>query len=338
MKKNTGFGFTLVELLIGMVLGLVILGGVLNLFTQNNQTYDFVQGQSRLQENARFALNELTRRARMIGYMGCFRFIELDGPNFVNTLNSGANDYYYQLDGGNLELHSVDVGLPAKLSTDLATTSPAGGTDVLVIRGIDDGEFGVAGAMPNTSADIKLNGNSGTSSGDVMLISDCQKAAIFQVSTANYQNGTNETNLTHNTGGSVSPGNATTPLSNTIPFDEDATVYNFSTNVFYVGPASFTNADGDTPNSLYQKTGTDAPFELVSGITSFQVWAGEDISGDGVADRFVRPNEITNLDNVVVLDLKITADSIENILHSDGTDRPIAREFTASVKLRNRGA
>ena len=331
-SKPTQSGFTLVELMISMVLGLILIGGVYSVFTENARTSQFVQATSRTQENGRFALSELVTRARMIGYMGCLAALDLESSDFVNTLNPSADDYYFDLTAGQLEVIEYDGGnLPAPLDGDIA---PTAGTDVLIIRGLSSADYNLAGSMPNTSADLKLIGESEISEGDVLFLSDCQKAAVFQVTNTNIM-GTGKRNVVHNTGGAGLPGNATKSLSNGQSFADDATVQQFTTTVFYIAPASFgTNSAGDATFSLWQKNGTALPFELVSGINDLEVWLGEDSSGDGVPDRVVRPSALLAADtrNVVTIDIRVRADSIDPV----GTDL-IQRDFFASVKFRNRG-
>lgn len=61
-------GVTLVELMIGLGLGVLLLFGVGLLFTQNKQSYLQNEELARLQEDARFALEELARDIGMTGF------------------------------------------------------------------------------------------------------------------------------------------------------------------------------------------------------------------------------------------------------------------------------
>ena len=64
-------GLTLVELMIAMLLGLFLLGGLLQIFISSKQTYRMQEGLSRLQENGRFAIDFMARDIRLAGYKGC---------------------------------------------------------------------------------------------------------------------------------------------------------------------------------------------------------------------------------------------------------------------------
>jgi type IV pilus assembly protein PilW len=65
-------GLTLIELMVGLVLGLFVLAGLLALFVGNKQTYRAQDAAADLQANARFALEILNREARKAGYRAAF--------------------------------------------------------------------------------------------------------------------------------------------------------------------------------------------------------------------------------------------------------------------------
>lgn len=61
-------GFTIIELIIGMVIGLVILTGISAAFLAGQQTQQIVNAQSKLQENGRFALSFVFDALSKAGY------------------------------------------------------------------------------------------------------------------------------------------------------------------------------------------------------------------------------------------------------------------------------
>lgn len=61
-------GLSLVELMVGLALGLVLMVGVLQVFLASRQTYASNDAMSRLQENGRFALEFIASSARLAGY------------------------------------------------------------------------------------------------------------------------------------------------------------------------------------------------------------------------------------------------------------------------------
>lgn len=62
-------GFTLVELMVSLVLGLILTGGVVALFIQSRQSFAIDENVARMQDHARFAMSELARDIRMASYV-----------------------------------------------------------------------------------------------------------------------------------------------------------------------------------------------------------------------------------------------------------------------------
>jgi len=80
-------GLSLIELLVAIALGGLLMGGAISLFVNNRATYEITNDMARLQENARFALQLLTRDIRMAGYVGCVN--DLTKVNDNIGLNEG---------------------------------------------------------------------------------------------------------------------------------------------------------------------------------------------------------------------------------------------------------
>jgi type IV pilus assembly protein PilW len=86
MKHKTNqTGMTLIEIMIALLIGAFLLGGVLQIFTGSQQTYQMQQNLSRLQENGRFAIDFLAHDSRMAGYRECLTYT-------VPTPITGTND------------------------------------------------------------------------------------------------------------------------------------------------------------------------------------------------------------------------------------------------------
>ena len=61
-------GISLVEIMVALLLSLFLMGGVIQIYLSSKQTYRTQEGNSRLQENGRFAMEILSRQIRMAGY------------------------------------------------------------------------------------------------------------------------------------------------------------------------------------------------------------------------------------------------------------------------------
>lgn len=66
--KPQSKGFTLIEIMIAMLIGVLLIAGVLQVFITSKQSYRMQEELSRLQEGGRFALDFLDRDIRMTGF------------------------------------------------------------------------------------------------------------------------------------------------------------------------------------------------------------------------------------------------------------------------------
>lgn len=72
-------GLTVVELLVALALGVVLVGGITQVYLENKRNYVQDEAMARLQENGRFAINLFKRELKMAGFFGI-------GTNFNNVV------------------------------------------------------------------------------------------------------------------------------------------------------------------------------------------------------------------------------------------------------------
>ncbi|MCW8944124.1 MAG: PilW family protein [Sedimenticola sp.] len=356
--KATGFG--LVELMIAMVIGLFLIGGVIQIYATSSADRRVTEGLSRMQENGRFANEFLSRDIRMAGFTNCYQARTANSINIVTGSNAYAHDFSMMVNG-----------YEGGVSTFPSAIAALAGTDAIVVkRGDDSDDYFVDNHNP-TSATIHLVQNHDLKKGEILMIADCNKGqvGIFQQSNVNNNNVVSV--VVHNTGGSTTPGNCTKKLwgSGTCPaagttittgtYGPESRIMRMVSNAYYIA----NNAAG-VP-SLYRKGLTDAGVissaqELVEGVENMQIEYGvdTDATADGVANQYLKANAVTTAQwqdgRVASVRLKLLLRSIEQSAAKpqqysydgqvyDGgtnplpTDRYLRREFTTTVKLRNLG-
>ena len=95
-------GFTLIELMVAVTIGLLLTAVVANLFLGSRATYQTTDETSRLQENVRFTYQLLSRTVHLAGYRSA--------PNsFANVVFGGANAAITGTDGGGTTADSFTV-------------------------------------------------------------------------------------------------------------------------------------------------------------------------------------------------------------------------------------
>ncbi|MGH8596450.1 MAG: PilW family protein [Gammaproteobacteria bacterium] len=63
-------GFTLIELMVSITVGLILLAGIIQLFVSNKQAYRIQEGTNVVNENARYVLDQMERAIRLAGHFG----------------------------------------------------------------------------------------------------------------------------------------------------------------------------------------------------------------------------------------------------------------------------
>ena len=345
-------GMTLVELMIGLVIAMILLAGVAEIFLGSKQTYRYQEGMARLQENGRYTMDTLSAKIRMAGYTGCF---SMDTGNLVNTVENGNVEFDFskpiiawQANTSSYENNKDATTYAAEIPDDirdLISGTPAGTaySDIIVFTGADNSGIRLASAMPNSSADLKvIKHDSGTlNTGDILLVSDCQKSAIFLATNVTYPvgGGTGVTvNVVHNTGGPPgSTSNSTTDLTGgNGTFDDDASLYKLAKIHYFIAPSEIGNNRGDTVMALWKKYNNNDPEEMVAGVSNMQISLGEDYDADKSADRYGDAN-LVDFENVTSVRLEIDSDTVERINNKSSISDAIRTQtFVQTISVRNR--
>jgi len=329
-------GYTLVELMVAITIGLFILGGIGMVFVSSKQTYRMQDSLWQLQDNSRFAMEFLIKDLRMAGFRGC----NSSAITPVNTLNNGA-DFDYNFTVGVQGFEATGSGWSPALPAAISSANPAPSTevDVITVRRAQEPGVGVTAPFMNSnSAALHVDAGNGLSQFDIVLVTDCSAAAILQISSANPDSsGT----VAHNIGIGT-PGNVTSDLGKI--FRDDAEVMKLVTVSYFVAPSAAVAGN----RSLWRKVGGSAPEELAEGVENMQVLYGEDSDNDRSVNRYVAADSVADMSRVMSLKLSFLMTTIENNITSKPqpytfngttvtpTDRKLRRVFTTVVNLRNR--
>lgn len=355
-------GYTLIELMIAMTLGLFVLGGVLKIFSDNSRIYKVLDARSRMQENARYALYVLGRDMRMAGYMHC----NVNDTKIANTINSTdwqfwAGSAVSGYEGG------VDT-FPTEFSGDVFTAPKAPeNSDSIVIRRADSDTIFTISSHDTTAAVISFPENQPVQKGEIYIIADpqCTQLGIFQASDPATAGSFNS--VTHNTGGSTSPGNFTKQLGGnfqvsvsgsnsscgpSVPNGESCMyAYPPGSKVFkYLSQAYYIGTFQNIPTLFSEKITDDASTKeevIVQGVENLQILYGIDTDADDITNQYVTADNV-GTDEIISLriDLLIrsyqpVADSPQKYIYQNTTviptDNFLRKEFSITIKLRNRG-
>ncbi len=332
-RRHKQHGFSLIEVMIAMTIGLGISMLVVKIFTSSSATYRIADSIGALQETGRVALENIDRDVQMAGFRGCnSNNVNNSGPlvNVITTPTGYLNDLGTSLQGYDAVGAAWSPALPGIIAA--AVPAPAVGSDVLVVRLPVGTPANLGAPMVSATGDIPLFSVTGFAVNDNAFIADCAQTAAFRIS------GIGGTSLRHAVGVNTNAG-----LSRA--FAEDAMVVRFETRAYYVAPSSRNPA---TETSLWMLAGAAAPVEVVEDVAGLQIQYGEDTDGDYVANVFRKANAVANFNSVVALQVSlllraphaIEAQTITNYVYNGVTvvpaDRYTRRVYTATIQLRNR--
>jgi len=336
-------GFGLVELMIAMTLGLVLLGGIGYVYIGSRGAFRTTDNLSRMQENARYALDVMSRDIRMAGYIGCGNMASIR----VNTI---AKPPVPPMTIGNALIgYNSGSGW-----TNPTTITRVAGTDVLSVMGAFSNGVNLTGNLAPQNANVQINGNPDSfQMGDVLVVTNCVNADIFKVTNTPGSSGSIIT-VAHATASNCQrdpiTGACTTGPANRIgTYGADAFVMRINQYSYFIGTPTATSTRPTPPPSLY-RVGLDGnPEELVENVQDMQFKYGLDTNGDGAVDSYsYTPGNWAQVVSVKVSLLMRSPDnnlstSTQSVTFDNGTtgtftapDRRLYQVYSATVGVRNR--
>ena len=293
-SRQSRRGFTLLEIMVALTLGVLLLGPVIGLSLTQSQVYKSSHSQASIQnaENAISAL--LVPTVRAAGFIGCGALASAvsnlipGGPPPLGALNSTpamlagfdsigtAGPSSSWTIGADNQANELDATRwsPALDSSLAGHVLP--GSDVLIVLSAAPGSQPVAAAGSVAGSNsVSAADTSSFSIGQIVAVSDCLKSSIFSVT------GISSNTLVH-AAGSGAMANATAALS--LNFAPGAQLVSVQQTAFFV-------AHGTAGQSVLMRatwTGTTWKHEpIVPGIDSMQVLYGIGTAADGVIARYV---------------------------------------------------
>ncbi|MDZ7787266.1 MAG: PilW family protein [Halofilum sp. (in: g-proteobacteria)] len=334
-------GLTLIEIMIALLLSLLLLLGVAQIFSGNRRTQRFQSALTRIQENGRFAIDELTFNLRQTGFRGCGG----NNKTIINKLTGpGASDFDLGTED-ELQGHRFSGGNWVPDDPEIATVNDQAtvrANDVLTFKTLDPNISATVASPHNTgNANIEFTENVDFLQCDIVIVSTCSRMVVF----VNTDNSGNK-RVTHSVGNNCtgSPPDVAND-TNTISQDmSGGSLLRFKSYTYYVDQAP----DRNVP-SLYREDEAGNTVELVPGVQRMSLDYGEDTNGDGQADGYEGdPAVVGSWTDVVAVRLELLLVSEKDRVTDDSQtytfngnqvtagDNRLYQVFTTTVALRNR--
>ena len=314
--KGRSAGFSLIEIMVAMAIGLLLMAGLLSVVVNTNQSYGELNKASLRLENGRYAMQVLTDDIQHAGFYGEYFNIPSPPAALPDPCATAPANLQAALP---LPIQGYEAPATSPLSC-LPSANHLTGTDILVIRRVSTATTAVDALKEGM---VYLQGRTG----DVVLNAAAsgseQNQAIF--------------NLTKKDG------------------TTRADIREFSTAIYFISPCSIpasgstcsASADGGNPIPTLKRielthSGTSTTMRttpLVEGIENLQIEYGIDRSGDGApnesglgtGDAYVtNPATTTEWSNGVALRLFLLARSIQSSAgHQDAKAYDLGQAGTA---------
>jgi type IV pilus assembly protein PilW len=275
-RPATGTGFSLVEMLVAMALGLMLTAGVLTVVVNTDSSHREIGNMSRQIENGRYAMQVLRDDVRHAGFYG--EFFDLTTPSVLpNPCNT---DVAGLTAGVNLPIYGADSALSC-------LTGHVADTDVLVIR---------RAATASTPIDQLISNEMyvQTRPGALMLAPGSASTAGDEESEVGGNSGS--FNLTQRNG---SP----------------AAIRRYFVHIYYIRNCSNCGGSGDgipTLSRMELRNGSFASVPIADGIENMQLRYGLDDNGDGAPNRFtILPGTLAEWSRVVAVEANLLARAVD---------------------------
>ena len=327
-------GFTLIELMVALLLGLIVIAGVISVFLANQQVYRTNQAIGDVQDGSRIAFEMMAHDIRGAGLTGCS-----NNGLIANVLNNGPTnsatpDWWANMANPVQGYDLTEVDPAIAVGTTSSPPTRVANTPSLELLGAADVGLSVLTDNAPTAASFTINGPSmAIQTGDVVIVCDPAQAAIFQITSYPGNN-----TVVHNTGAGT-PGNCSKGLGYPAVCTTNGSPHAYGANSQL---AKLTAVDwfiGTNPlggKSLYRsdlenykKIPTPTPQEMVRDVTDMSI-----LYHQAPQTTFIRASAVKNWAAVDAVQVTLKVASTDK---RAGTDvQPITRSFSATTTVRNR--
>jgi type IV pilus assembly protein PilW len=316
MKCNKTIGFTLLEIMITLSLGLFLVLGIYELLQTAKQNFNYIQGISTVQENGQLAALLLRQQITQAGYAGCRRV----DKNFqiisrIPTLTLNTNNVIRGYDSKTIGNYSKDIAKKIVLNTDAITIAAMDKVTTNLTKSVTQGNTHLSLTNPIT---IKAN--------DAVMLADCKHAEL-------------------NTAAATVKNTELIVHAPIYGYAAGANVAKYMEDTFYIGKTERVNTAGNPINALYIHHVNGVDEELIEGVDALKIYYAT--LADKHKLQLVTANAVQDWSAIKIVQIYILLDSLEPLLAQPQTiqfanktwqapDRRLYKQWVITINLPNR--
>ena len=321
-SKSKNLGLTLIELMIGLVLSLMVLGAAVSVFLGTKETFRLEEDLSATQENFRFIADRFQKDFNMMGYTGCGSPYDGDTPTAKSLVTGGVTGELIQ---------GVEGGTGGSDAVTILYSNPESGIPIIDAGSDRKSPVYVSQNLPLFQALVANFGSGGGPVPITLMVANCDGADVFLVTAAATATGPNTGlpvgRIDH--AASVSIGGMTNVDDELSEIygrlgDQIATVYSRSDVTYAIDTVG-----GVT--GLYETRDGGGRQLLLDNVVDMEIQYGIDSSGDGIADSY--QDWSAGLVVSRIKGLKVELSMVVN--HQNGV--PVTKDYSFAVSMRNMG-
>lgn len=276
-------GFSILELLVAMTIGLFLVGGAIQILTHNKRAYGLISDTLDIQDSARFATRRIGDLLRMAGHRGGVLMNQVD-ENFSSLTGEGVCESKWLVHHFTDEpVHAYENGTGIVDSGECANqgitdANHVDNTDILVVRHSEANHESTPGSSDNQNRLFIYT-----------IVSYGAKLGLGSDIATEWSNFSGQPEKVYG-----------------------RYIYPYYTDIYYIRPWTNSAAENPaTPSLVRQRMdGSNVSTEvMVSGIEFMKVELGVDSNDDSQVDKYLSPSAVSNWSKVMLARLAIVARS-----------------------------
>ena len=322
-------GFSLVEVMVALVIGILVLMGVITVYLSGARTSATIEALSRVQESGRFGLYFMSRNIRQAGFRSACQF---NTNILLNTASAAYDERLFDIDDALFGWNDAAGDFAASIPDYVRG-------DVLILKTVaNSADVTLAQTNTRTGDVLDTEDANDIEADTILFIGDAKGCDLFQKT-----NAAGDKRLVKGGAGGT-PGNANADWSRSFPVT--ARIHRLESALYYIG----LGVDGQPAlKRVTFNTGVaSGAEELVNGIEDMQLSYGEDTNNDGSVDVYVTADAVADWSDVLSVRVDLLVSSLaQNVIDEpqvlpepwdgfvDPGDGRLRRVFSSIVSIRS---